>query len=139
MSQPPEWFYNQSAVIPYRIKKGQVKVLLITSRKRKRWIIPKGIIEPNMTAAESAMHEAWEEAGIKGVISSQAIGEYQYDKWENTCTVEVFLLQVEEIFAAWPEDYMRDREWVSLKEAARRVREKKLKKMIRKLPKYLGN
>ena len=51
-------------MIPYRIKgKKKVEVLLITSVKRKRWIIPKGYVEFNLSPFESAKKEAFEEAG----------------------------------------------------------------------------
>ena len=49
MNQEPTAYLEQSAVIPYRSREGQLEILLITSRNSKRWIIPKGIIEPNMT------------------------------------------------------------------------------------------
>ena len=48
MSQVPEHFYTQSAVIPYRERNGAIEVLMITSRKRKRWVIPKGVREPEL-------------------------------------------------------------------------------------------
>ena len=37
---------EQSGVIPYRIMDGQIEVMLITSSGGKRWVIPKGLIEP---------------------------------------------------------------------------------------------
>ena len=60
--------FKQSAVVPYRLVKNEIEVLLITTRKG-RWIIPKGIIEPELSAAESAAKEALEEAGVKGEVS----------------------------------------------------------------------
>ncbi len=137
MSQPPTWFFKQSAVIPYRIKAGKIEVLLITSRKRKRWIIPKGVIEPSMSPQESAATEAWEEAGIIGQIADPSIGDYEYQKWGGTCHVQVFLLKVETVLEDWPEAFMRSRQWLSLKQAAGRVDEKKLKQMLLSLPDLL--
>ncbi len=134
MSQPPNWIFNQSGVIPYRIWNGKIKVMLITSRKRKRWVIPKGIIEPSMSPPESAVQEAWEEAGLVGQVSDSAVGNYEYQKWGGTCHVEVFLLAVEKVLGDWPEAGMRDREWLSIKEASKRVKEEALKQMIIALP-----
>jgi 8-oxo-dGTP pyrophosphatase MutT (NUDIX family) len=57
-------------VIPYRIRDGKIEVMLITSSTRKRWIIPKGMIEPDMTPQDSAAKEAWEEAGIIGQVAT---------------------------------------------------------------------
>ena len=34
--------FQQSGVIPYRINDGKVEVLLITTRSRQGWVIPKG-------------------------------------------------------------------------------------------------
>ena len=59
MLKPSNW-YRQSAVIPYRLTDrtgtdfSAVEILLITSRKRKRWVIPKGIVEPYLSPLESA-------------------------------------------------------------------------------------
>jgi 8-oxo-dGTP pyrophosphatase MutT (NUDIX family) len=126
----PWWFYNQSAVIPYKLTEGSVEVLLVTSRRRKRWVIPKGVIDPGLSAKESALKEAFEEAGISGNISSEPIGEYSYDKWGGTCTVKVFLLEVQTIYEQWPEADTRARRWMMASEAAQSVKESKLRKII---------
>ena len=73
--------YRQSGVIPYRLGSGDVEVLLITSLQKKRWIIPKGIIEYGYSHQESAENEAYEEAGIEGQIDPSPIGEYRLQKW----------------------------------------------------------
>lgn len=70
----PEWMYRQSAVIPYRFGADGLEVLLITSRKRKRWVLPKGVVEPGMTPAGSAEKEAFEEAGIEGRVDDRPLG-----------------------------------------------------------------
>lgn len=148
--EKPEYYYQQSAVIPYRWRddqehesqpadKGrQLEILLITSRKRKRWIIPKGIIEPHLTPAGSALQEAWEEAGIEGQVSKNSIGVYRYPKWSGVCIVTVFVMAVTQQYDTWLEDF-RDREWVSLEIAAQRVDEAELKQIIRSLPEFLEN
>jgi 8-oxo-dGTP pyrophosphatase MutT (NUDIX family) len=59
---------EQSGVIPYRIENGQIEVMVITSSTGKRWVIPKGLIEPDMTPQDSAAKEAWEEAGLLGKV-----------------------------------------------------------------------
>lgn len=133
MNQRPTWMFVQSGVIPYRCRQGEVEVLLITSRKRKRWVIPKGVVEAGLNPADSAAKEAWEEAGISGQVIQPSLGIYHYDKWGGTCRVEVFLLQVETALESWPEDW-RDRQWLSLAEAASRVDESELKQMILAVP-----
>jgi 8-oxo-dGTP pyrophosphatase MutT (NUDIX family) len=126
----PQWYYRQSGVIAYREKDGEIEVLLITSRKRKRWIIPKGIVERDLSPAESAAKEAMEEAGIEGVVSANPIGEYQYPKWDGICTVAVYLLRVTKVHKDWPERKIRKRKWLSFEEAASLVKEEELKEMI---------
>ena len=134
----PAWLFNQSGVIPYRKDDSGIKILLITSRKGKRWVIPKGVIEEEFTPHESAAHEAFEEAGIRGHISTDPIGEYKYPKWGGMCTVKVFLLEVREEIDEWPESPFRQRKWMTVTEAVNFVREKALKKMIRNVPVFVS-
>jgi phosphohistidine phosphatase len=126
--------YRQSAVIPYRFREGILEILLVTSRSAGRWIIPKGIIETGMTPAESADKEAWEEAGIRGVVHEEPLGAYTYSKWGGECTVEVFPMEVTEEAGTWLEGHIRERCWMSVEEAAGSVREEILAGMIRSIP-----
>ena len=134
MKTAPPWFYHQSGVIPYRIIHQELEVLLITSRRRKHWIIPKGVIDPGSNAQESAAKEAYEEAGIRGRMSDTPVGEYQYEKWGGICTVKVFLLEVETVLDEWPEASTRQRQWLTVKDAARTVKEPELQSLILKVP-----
>jgi 8-oxo-dGTP pyrophosphatase MutT (NUDIX family) len=127
-NQPP--FIQQSAVIPYRIVNGKIEIMVITSSTKKRWVIPKGLIEPDMTPQDSAAKEAWEEAGIIGLVLPNLLGTYQYHKLQKTCQVEVFLLQVEIVLDNWPEAKKRKREWVSINKAVKRMEEIELKQII---------
>lgn len=137
MDRVPQWFYRQSAVIPYRKKGDKIEILLITSRKGKRWIIPKGVIEQEISPAESASKEAMEEAGIEGILSSVPVGEYEYLKWDGICNVEVYLMQVTRIHRNWPEKSLRNRKWMSLEQAKRKVREEKLKVLLKQVPELI--
>lgn len=144
MSQKADWWYNQSGVLPYRLRQegiadAALTVLLITSRKRKRWVIPKGIVEPSMRPHESAVKEAFEEAGIKGNVAHTALGVYTYQKWGGMCRVEVFPFEVTIELQEWPESEFRTRAWMSLEEAVSRVREQALKVLLRKLPEYVAS
>jgi phosphohistidine phosphatase len=132
----PDYFYTQSAVIPYREREGGPQVLLITSRKKRRWVIPKGVKEPDLTPQASAAKEALEEAGIEGCISERPIGSYRYRKWGGICTVQVFVMAVARERETWEEPY-RDREWVSLETAISRIDEDRLKDLLRSLPGFL--
>ena len=137
MGKFPHWIYKQSAALPYRLHKGDPEVLLVTSRKGTRWVLPKGIVEPGLTSKESAVKEAREEAGIEGKIAEKSIGTYDYRKWGGTCTVEVFPMKVMSALEEWPEAAVRRREWLTVEAAAKRVDEAPLKKLIRRLPKAI--
>ena len=126
--------FNQSGVIPFRLKRGKVEIMLITTRRKQRWIVPKGIIEQDMTAIESASAEAYEEAGIKGRIHPKLLGKYKNRKWGGICTVQIYLLKVEKVLDKWPEADFRRRQWVLLGKAEKLVKDKMLQKIIRQLP-----
>ena len=117
-------------MIPYRGQENGIEILLITSRGRGRWIIPKGVIDPGRTATESARNEAYEEAGVEGEVNSVALGQYQYEKWGGICTVEVFAMEVSTVSETWPESSERRRKWMSVEEAANAVEESALKGLI---------
>jgi phosphohistidine phosphatase len=133
----PDYWYAQSAVVPYRERGGTVEVLMVTSRRRRRWVIPKGIREPDLSAPDSAAKEAREEAGAVGPVDPGALGVYRYEKWGGVCEVEVFSMRVSELLPRWPEDF-RERQWVSLDTARARVREEGLRRIIESLPATLA-
>ncbi|MBF0184621.1 MAG: NUDIX hydrolase [Magnetococcales bacterium] len=138
MRECPDHFYQQSAVIPVRYQGDQLQVMLISSRKGKRWVVPKGVIEPALTAEASAGKEALEEAGIRGVILPQLLGRFQYEKWGDTCTVQVFVMQVTEVMERWLEDF-RSRIWLDVASAAKRMEEPALREMMTsRLPEMLA-
>jgi len=132
MNDSPDVVFAQSAAIPYRIKNGSPRVLLITSRRRKRWIVPKGIIEEWQSPQEAAADESYEEAGVRGSVVVDPVGKYEYEKWGGTCRVEVFLLRVEEVLPDWPESDFRERRWVNVKEALELVNNDELCRVLRR-------
>jgi phosphohistidine phosphatase len=134
----PAYYYQQSSVIPYRYKNGKLQILIISSSKNKHFVIPKGIIEPGLTAQQSAAKEALEEAGAKGIVSKKATGSYDYTKWESNCHVDVFPMQVTELLdkVDWAEKH-RGRQWMSVENAANIVRQTELKPILLKLPQNL--
>jgi 8-oxo-dGTP pyrophosphatase MutT (NUDIX family) len=102
-------YIRQAAAIPLR--KG--RICLITSRNGKRWVIPKGWIEPGQTAGETALQEAWEEAGLLGALDREPIGSYIYEKEGQTYHVVVFLMRVTQVTQDWLERSFRERSWVT--------------------------
>lgn len=123
----PNGFIRQAAALPVR----NGRICLVTSSNGKRWVVPKGLIEPGQTAGETALQEAWEEAGLTGVLQKEPIGSFLYDKWCGTCHVTVFLMQVTEVAQEWPERDMRQRSWVGLAGALERLDDPGLADIVR--------
>ena len=121
---------DQSATIPYRIRDGAIEVLLITTRKQGKWIIPKGNIAGDLSPHMSARKEAHEEAGVMGTVGSVSLGCYRHGASESDPIVEVFLMRVEREDQVWPEKEERERQWVSLEQAYRHVDEDGLKSIL---------
>jgi 8-oxo-dGTP pyrophosphatase MutT (NUDIX family) len=106
-------------------------VCVVTSRSRRRWVIPKGRIEIRQTAADAAITEAWEEAGVRGTLVERPVGAYEYPKEGRRHLVTVFALLVEWESQTWPEQFERLREWVTVETAISRIEEPDLKEIIR--------
>ncbi len=124
MASAPVWI-RQAAAVP--IRDGQV--CLVTSSSGKRWVIPKGIIDPGTTAMEIALQEAWEEAGVVGQLAGP-FGSYCYTKYGGTCHVLVYVLEVTQAAEDWPERGVRQRAWLSPEEAAARLDDAGLPQLI---------
>ena len=129
--------YKQSAALAYRIKKGKLRFLLVTTTNRKRWVPPKGMVDRGLTASQSAAKEAYEEAGVVGKIEKKPIGAYVYQKWGADCDVKVYLLRVKDVLDKFPERHVRQREWMSPRVAAALVKEPELRRIIRRATKQL--
>ena len=127
---------TQFAALCYRLRKGKPEVLLVTSRRTKRWIIPKGWPQDGMLPAQSAAIEALEEAGVEGKLSNESLGIYSYTKHHVSgraipCVGIVYSLKVKTIHDRYREIGQRKRKWFSLADAARRVSEPELAHIIR--------
>jgi 8-oxo-dGTP pyrophosphatase MutT (NUDIX family) len=130
---------RQIAAMPFVVRDGKVEVLLQTSRETGRWIIPKGNIEPGQTPETAALAEAFEEAGVSGVLQGALpIGFFNYLKRTSSgekqpVTVEVFLMRVTKILTDWPERAVRERQWVLLADAAGLVQEPSIAPLFERL------
>ena len=133
-------FIRQIAALPYRTDgpgvDAAVRVLLITSRENKRWVIPKGNPTSGMTEHAAAALEADEEAGVRGLVCPTPLGSYRYRKRQRNgaslmVDVDVFPLAVNRELDHWKEQSQRERRWVSLNDAAQMVDEPDLADLIR--------
>lgn len=114
--------------------------MLVTSRERGRWVLPKGWAKKRMTGAQLAALEAYEEAGLVGKVTRKAIGSYNYlkrmiDGSVIDCGVDVFPMRVAELLDDWPERSQRQRRWFTFAEAAEAVEEPDLAALLRALEK----
>ena len=127
----------QFAALPCRIgESGQAQVLLLTSRETRRWVIPKGWPVKGLKPREVAAREAYEEAGLLGMITSKdAIGVYHYEKQlpreQLLIEVRVFQFWVAQQLDDWPEKSQRETRWFDVPEAAALVDEGGLAEIVR--------
>ncbi|HEX7820047.1 MAG TPA: DUF47 family protein [Sphingobium sp.] len=126
--------------MPYRAdtsaSDAPVRILLVTSRESRRWVIPKGNLPSGMAPHVAAAQEAEEEAGVYGPICPTPLGSYRYRKRKGNgaslmLDVDVYPLAVTREYPQWKEDKERDRRWFSLAEAANAVEEEDLRYLIR--------
>ena len=126
---------TQFGALCWRVQKGELQVLLVSSRRSGRWILPKGWPMHGQTPADAAATEAWEEGGVRGKVTPVCVGIYSYHKVQRSgslpCVVAVFPLKVTREAAKWPEGNERRRRWVSRKKAANLVDEPELQRMIK--------
>ncbi len=123
--------FEQASAIPYRFHKNELYILLIKSRNGKKWIIPKGIIEEGHSARFTAEKETEEEAGVKGEVKKEVIGEYKYAKWSGICRVRVFSMKVTDILDEWEEMHFRERKWKRALDVTKTVKPKKVQKILK--------
>lgn len=130
----------QVAALCWRKHKGRKEVLLITSRDTGRWVVPKGWPIEGLTAAQSALQEAWEEAGVRADADrARLVGRFSYDKGLRdgsilTVKAELFKVRLREneVRDRFPEARERRRLWVTPGKAAKLVDEPELQDILRK-------
>lgn len=115
----------QVAALPYRLGDGGREVLLVTSRRSGRWILPKGWPYHGASLIKSAAREAYEEAGVQGLMGHNEIGRFVTTKLLDpgtlSCLVLVYPLEVRVELDDWPEQLERQRRWYSLADAAEAI------------------
>lgn len=126
---------TQFGALCWRVKNEEVQVLLVTSRRSGRWIVPKGWPIDGETPADAAATEAWEEAGATGKAGTDCLGIFSYTKDADdgddlSCVVAVFPLKVKKLARSYPEAKERQRKWFSQKKAAKQVDEPELRQII---------
>ncbi|TPL34212.1 NUDIX hydrolase [Mesorhizobium sp. B2-4-8] len=129
---------RQVAAIPFRLdQRGDIEVMLVTSRTTRRFIVPKGWPMKGKSGRKAATIEAQEEAGVLGKTLKQPAGTYSYWKrLENRFVrvdVIVYLLEVTQELADWQEAKRRQRAWLAPADAAMLIDEPELSTLVRTL------
>lgn len=131
-----DFLCHQVAVLPWRVEEdGSISVLLVTSRTNRKWMLPKGWPMCGKTDAEAAAIEAFEEAGVEGVVSPQPIGSYHFiklfdDGSSKPSQALIYGLKVTKRRRTWKEKAQRDTKWFSPCKAAKAVFEPDLARFL---------
>ena len=108
----PDSWYRQSGVIAVRIRDGAPQVLLVTSARGKRWVIPKGIVEESHTPAQLRGEGGLGRGGgDRAGRAPDAPGATATRSGTGSARVLVYRLDVDEIHREWPEAHVRRRKW----------------------------
>jgi 8-oxo-dGTP pyrophosphatase MutT (NUDIX family) len=111
---------------------GELEVLLITTKQRKRWIVPKGRRIRGLKPAKCAAREAFEEAGVLGAIGKKPIGAFRFvETVDNSlsmlCRVRVYPMKVKRQMRSWPDAQHCLQRWFELAAALTAVNDAGLK------------
>ncbi|TCU15386.1 NUDIX hydrolase [Rhizobium sullae] len=127
---------RQAGAICYRRNKnGDLRILLVGSRRNGRWGVPKGHLDPGETTAAAALREAFEEAGVEGSVDPDVFGSFSYrkDSTPHRYSVSVHLLEVSRMTTEFPEKAMRKQKWFPPKIAIRDVAQPGLRTLLQRL------
>jgi 8-oxo-dGTP pyrophosphatase MutT (NUDIX family) len=110
-------------------------VVLVRSRRTGQWGLPKGGIEPGEASPRAAAREAFEEAGVTGIVCSRPIGHFTYykDGSSNHYQVAVHVLLNDRLADHYPELGMRERGCFALADAVDMVSHPRVRRMLAEL------
>jgi 8-oxo-dGTP pyrophosphatase MutT (NUDIX family) len=132
---------KQFGAVPFRIHRGKVEVMLVTSRDGERWLVPKGW-PMKRGARYTARQEAYEESGVRGRVRRSPLGTMKYRKKvggrRRTIDLKVYPLRVSKQVRKFPERKQRKTRWFALKDAIERCRDPAPARLLRKIKKAAG-
>ncbi len=127
-------YRKEIAAFIYRFNRDRLKLMLVNNRKQTRWILPKGQIDENLSDKEVALEEAYEEAGIIGMVDKKfPIKVIYYTSSTGPVELHVYTMQIACMLNKWPEQYFRQRVMVDVDVARLMVRKKALRELITQL------
>ncbi|MDZ7723811.1 MAG: NUDIX domain-containing protein [candidate division KSB1 bacterium] len=118
-------YETRIGVIPFMMVRNDLMVMLVTAKSTAdtTWIVPKGKIEPDMTKAESAELEAFEEAGVHGHLYEEVLDSFTFSRRGRPVRVSLFPLRILQIVnpSDWVENKLRRRTLVTVHQAVQMV------------------
>lgn len=129
---------KQYGVIPYVKRSGKTRIILITKRNNGEWIVPKGNLVTKKSKRESALQEAYEEAGLTGKIDTK--NEFRLFIISHGVKTDLTLYPMHVNKARvknWPESHLRKRIEVSCEKAQTLVSWQKFPAAIKRWKKSL--
>lgn len=130
---------KQYGAIPWRIdRNGNLQLLMIRHRLGGPWSFPGGLPAEGCSPARSAARRAFEEAGVVGQLSTEPIGSFRCMEAGTDGAIEpetaiLFTLHVRGTLLNWPGKTRRKRDWRSVEEAVKLVKEPELIEFLRSL------
>jgi 8-oxo-dGTP pyrophosphatase MutT (NUDIX family) len=113
---------HRIGIIPFDIRDDSVAILFVTSQTRGRWILPKGTQKPNESHADTCHREAFEEAGVRGIIIENfpvtVTITKQTSHGKDLVPVTYYPFLVTEQTDEWPEMAKRQRHWALIEDSS---------------------
>ncbi|UFW80249.1 NUDIX hydrolase [Rhizobium sp. SU303] len=132
----------QAGALCYRRNEnGRVEILFVGSRRNGRWGIPKGRVESGEASSAAALREAFEEAGVVGVVDEAVFGTFSYrkDTSPNQYHVAVHLFKVSRIADKFPEKHVRKTRWFPVETALREAAQPGLRMLLASFRSMIGD
>ncbi len=108
---------------------GRPQFLLVTARRSPgEWVLPKGHIEAGETAAQAAVREVLEEAGVAATVGDE-IGDLEYNTPRGRIRARFFVMAFQSEVEPGEQ---RARAWLSADDAKRRLRWDDARRLIDK-------
>lgn len=109
---------KQYGVLPYIQRSGKTKIILITSRNSNQWIVPKGNRITQKSKRESALQEAYEEAGLTGELDQNFKFRLFIMSHGIKTDLTLYPMRINKhLIKKWPESHQRKRIEVSCEQA----------------------
>ena len=127
-------FVEQAGAVVFRRNDEGLRFLVVRARRNPTdWIFPKGHIEDDESAAEAAVREAEEEAGVTGRVLT-SLGSVKFESAGRMLRVKYFL--VERSRDVIP-DEERDKAWLAPSDAIDRLTHAKARGLVEQAMEFL--